>query len=420
MLALLRTAVEPHRGPFACAIRAIPSPDVPSADVGRSTRVPYGTWEVLRRGSDVAILAVGTMVNPSLAAAEALAAEGFERHRRELPLPQAVRRGDARRDPRRATGRCSSSKRERSSTASARTWRRVIERLDPSVRVAAHGVPDRIIHAASRARQLAIVRARRRRDRRARARAARERGDRRVIRLGVVGTPGLSDAGAERPARARRRLAPDARRSSVHSRGASCMESRRDRAEPLAADHLDASRRAADPRRRRHAAARRALPRRPRGADPRHQPRPPRLPHLLRPTISESRCGGSPRRLRRRAAHDARGPRLGLARRAPRRWSRSTTSCCTRADRARRLAAGRVDGEERSPVYAADGHRDLHAHRLDGVQPLGRRTGRRADARDDHPRRRSRRTRSRSARSCLPPTREVIVHATTMARASFW
>jgi deoxyxylulose-5-phosphate synthase len=33
----------------------------------------------------------------------------------------------------------------------------VIARQDPSIRVAAHGVPDRIIPAASRARQLALT-----------------------------------------------------------------------------------------------------------------------------------------------------------------------------------------------------------------------------------------------------------------------
>jgi 1-deoxy-D-xylulose-5-phosphate synthase len=33
----------------------------------------------------------------------------------------------------------------------------VIERQDPAVRVAVHGVPDTIIHAAARARQLASV-----------------------------------------------------------------------------------------------------------------------------------------------------------------------------------------------------------------------------------------------------------------------
>lgn len=40
--------------------------------------VPYGTWEVLRRGHGLAILAVGTMVLPALEAAEDLQAEGVD------------------------------------------------------------------------------------------------------------------------------------------------------------------------------------------------------------------------------------------------------------------------------------------------------------------------------------------------------
>jgi 1-deoxy-D-xylulose-5-phosphate synthase len=40
--------------------------------------VPYGSWEVLRRGKDAAILAVGTMVPESMKAAETLSKEGIE------------------------------------------------------------------------------------------------------------------------------------------------------------------------------------------------------------------------------------------------------------------------------------------------------------------------------------------------------
>lgn len=40
--------------------------------------VAYGSWEVLREGGDLAILAVGTMVLASLEAAELLSAEGIE------------------------------------------------------------------------------------------------------------------------------------------------------------------------------------------------------------------------------------------------------------------------------------------------------------------------------------------------------
>ena len=86
-------------GRSRCAIRAMRRPT--SRPRWRtSPPCPIGTWEVLRQGSEVAILAVGTMVQPALDAADTLAAEGLRRHRRQLPLPQAVRRGHAERAPR--------------------------------------------------------------------------------------------------------------------------------------------------------------------------------------------------------------------------------------------------------------------------------------------------------------------------------
>ncbi len=76
MLALLKNSVE-HDGPYS--IRwprdAVPAEVPPLADV---PDVEYGTWEVLRRGTDLAILAVGTMVGEALAAAQRLAAEGID------------------------------------------------------------------------------------------------------------------------------------------------------------------------------------------------------------------------------------------------------------------------------------------------------------------------------------------------------
>jgi 1-deoxy-D-xylulose-5-phosphate synthase len=39
--------------------------------------IEYGTWEMLRRGKDYAILAVGVMCKPALEAAELLAADGL-------------------------------------------------------------------------------------------------------------------------------------------------------------------------------------------------------------------------------------------------------------------------------------------------------------------------------------------------------
>ena len=77
MVGLLRLGVEWSGGPFS--IRwprdAVPAAVPPLADV---PAVPYGTWEVLREGRDVAVLAVGTMVLPALEAAAQLARDGIE------------------------------------------------------------------------------------------------------------------------------------------------------------------------------------------------------------------------------------------------------------------------------------------------------------------------------------------------------
>ena len=152
-LGLLRAAVE-HDGPFSLRYPRDAAPDVPPpmAEVGAT---PYGTWDVLRRGSEAAILAVGTMVLPSLRAAETLAAEGLNvtvvncrylkpydgvtlaailaEHRQILVVEEGtVING---------FGAYMST---------------VIASMDPSVRVVAHGIPDRYVEQAPRARQLAV------------------------------------------------------------------------------------------------------------------------------------------------------------------------------------------------------------------------------------------------------------------------
>jgi 1-deoxy-D-xylulose-5-phosphate synthase len=108
---------------------------------------------VLRKGQDVAILAVGTMVRPSVAAAEILARDGLNvtvvncrylkpydevtlaavlaGHQRVLVVEEGTIIN--------GFGSYISS---------------VIERQDSSVRVQTHGVPDRVIAAAPRPRQL--------------------------------------------------------------------------------------------------------------------------------------------------------------------------------------------------------------------------------------------------------------------------
>jgi 1-deoxy-D-xylulose-5-phosphate synthase len=156
LLALLRTALDHDTGPTALRYpRATVPQGVPSmADVDA---VPYGTWEVVRRvpgGAEVAILAVGTMVMPAVEAAEALAAEGldvsvvncrFLKPYDELTLAAVM------------------SEHRKLLVVEEGTvvngfgayMASVVQRLDPDVRVAVHGVPDRIIYAAARARQLA-------------------------------------------------------------------------------------------------------------------------------------------------------------------------------------------------------------------------------------------------------------------------
>jgi 1-deoxy-D-xylulose-5-phosphate synthase len=77
LLALLRLGVSHDGGPFTVRYPrdSVPT-DVPSLD--QIPPVELGTWETLREGSDIAILATGTMVLPSVGAAEQLAEQGID------------------------------------------------------------------------------------------------------------------------------------------------------------------------------------------------------------------------------------------------------------------------------------------------------------------------------------------------------
>jgi 1-deoxy-D-xylulose-5-phosphate synthase len=118
--------------------------------------VPYGTWEVLRQGSEVAILAVGTMVGTSLQAAERLAADGldvtvvncrFLKPHDEVTLAAIL-----------AQHRQILVVEEGTVVNGFGAYiGAVIERQEPGVRVHTHGVPDRIVFAAPRGRQLAML-----------------------------------------------------------------------------------------------------------------------------------------------------------------------------------------------------------------------------------------------------------------------
>jgi len=154
MLALLRSAVEHGSGPWSIRYPRDASPDEPP-HIGEIERVPYGTWEVLRKGHDVAILAVGTMVRQSFAAAELLAKDGLNvtvvNCRYLKPYDEVTLAAVLSNHSRVLVVEEASVVNGFGAYMSA-----IIERHSDSVRVHTHGVPDRIIAAAPRTRQLEL------------------------------------------------------------------------------------------------------------------------------------------------------------------------------------------------------------------------------------------------------------------------
>lgn len=116
-------------------------------------RVPYGTWDVLRKGQDVAILAVGTMVLASLAAADLLARDGLNvtvvNCRYLKPYDEVTLAAVLAQHERVLTVEEGTIVNGFGAYMSA-----IIERHDESIRVQTLGVPDRIMVAAARKRQL--------------------------------------------------------------------------------------------------------------------------------------------------------------------------------------------------------------------------------------------------------------------------
>lgn len=154
MLALLKTGVESGH-PFSLRYPRDASPDIP-ASMDEISTIPHATWEVLREGENVAILAVGTMVNNSLEAAELLAAEGISvtvvncrylKPHDEITLNALL------------------SNHSRFLVVEEGTvvngfgayMGNVISKLDQSALVSAHGIPDVFVEQASRKRQLELT-----------------------------------------------------------------------------------------------------------------------------------------------------------------------------------------------------------------------------------------------------------------------
>jgi 1-deoxy-D-xylulose-5-phosphate synthase len=154
MLGLLRTAVS-HAGPFALRYPRDTTPDAVPA-MAEIEPVPYGTWEVVRRGSDFAILATGTMVLPSVEAANALAPSGIDVtvvNCRFLKPYDALTLAGVIADHKQVLVV------EEGTVVNGfgALMARVIEDLDHTVRVGTHGVPDCFIEQAPRKAQLAAV-----------------------------------------------------------------------------------------------------------------------------------------------------------------------------------------------------------------------------------------------------------------------
>ncbi|MBM3899877.1 MAG: 1-deoxy-D-xylulose-5-phosphate synthase [Gemmatimonadetes bacterium] len=153
LVGLLRSAMAHQSGPFAVRYPRDVAPDlVPAA--AQIPAVPHATWEVLRKGERVAILAVGTMVHESLKAAEALAADGIDvtvvncRYLKpydETTLAAILATHD----------RLLVVEEGTEVNGFGAFMAAVVAKHDADVRVHTLGVPDRIIYAASRAKQLA-------------------------------------------------------------------------------------------------------------------------------------------------------------------------------------------------------------------------------------------------------------------------
>jgi 1-deoxy-D-xylulose-5-phosphate synthase len=152
LIGLLKTALTHTSGPFCTRYPRDKAPAEPSpvADV---RAVPYGTWEPLRAGADVAILAVGTMVQPALGAAELLAAEGIDcavvNCRFLKPMDDAMLESLAQRH------RIVVTVEEGTVVNGFGAFlAETLQTTHPEVRVVALGVPDRLVEQAPRAEQL--------------------------------------------------------------------------------------------------------------------------------------------------------------------------------------------------------------------------------------------------------------------------
>ena len=155
LIGLLRCALARTDGPFCLRYPRDKAPAEPplAAEV---RPVPYGTWQLLRQGRQVAILAVGVMCEPALAAAETLVADGLDvsvvNCRFLKPLDRAMLEALVR-DHRLLVTVEDGTVVNGFGAFLAES----VQLIAPDVRVIALGAPDRIYEHAPRAMQLAEV-----------------------------------------------------------------------------------------------------------------------------------------------------------------------------------------------------------------------------------------------------------------------
>ena len=155
LIGLLRCALAHADGPFSLRYPRDKAPGEapPAAEVAP---VPYGTWEVLRRGRECALLAVGVMCQPALAAAAELAAEGLDPSvvncRFLKPMDRALLDALMREHRLLVTIEDGTVVNGFGAALAA-----VVQTTAPEVRVVTLGVPDRTYEHAPRAQQLVEV-----------------------------------------------------------------------------------------------------------------------------------------------------------------------------------------------------------------------------------------------------------------------
>jgi len=154
LVGLMRCALQ-HDGPFSLRYpRDKTIGEVPPAT--EIPPVPYGTWEILRKGKDGAILAVGVMCQPALDAAAQLGEHGWDltvvNCRFLKPLDRVTLDALVREHQLLVTVEDGTVVNGFGAYLAG-----VVETTAPDVRVVPLGVPDRIYEHAPRAQQLAEV-----------------------------------------------------------------------------------------------------------------------------------------------------------------------------------------------------------------------------------------------------------------------